>query len=251
MVGTGVDGRRGRRPRRYPDRNRIRRSWLVRGGGVESVGAHVRRGGGGAGSRPSCAGPGRRKAAGCRGAGGDPAPSRARRRGYDVPGGGVLPAVTTDLRRCPARPAGLAGGASGCQGAGGAGRERGGRPTASAGGGRVDVVAAGQGRGSSGLLLPGARRGGPGDGAHRSVLAGARAGERRGGVGGGPATAARGVEMAEARLAAAQLGITTESADLLSQLEPDMLALLGGGADRFVWTVPTDLERRYLGEPGR
>ncbi|GIH21324.1 hypothetical protein [Rugosimonospora africana] len=48
----------------------------------------------------------------------------------------------------------------------------------------------------------------------------------------------------EATLAATALRLTGESAQLLQQMEDEMLALIGGGADRYVWISPTSVERR-------
>jgi hypothetical protein len=54
----------------------------------------------------------------------------------------------------------------------------------------------------------------------------------------------------EAALAATALRLTGESAQLLQQMEDEMLALIGGGADRYVWISPTSVEQRQ-GGPAR
>jgi hypothetical protein len=48
----------------------------------------------------------------------------------------------------------------------------------------------------------------------------------------------------EATLAATALRLTGQSAQLLQQMEDEMVALIGGGADRYVWISPTSVERR-------
>ena len=55
----------------------------------------------------------------------------------------------------------------------------------------------------------------------------------------------------EAAVAAQALQLTEGTAGLLQMLEPDMLALLGGGADRYVWINPTPTETAHLGMPRR
>jgi hypothetical protein len=55
----------------------------------------------------------------------------------------------------------------------------------------------------------------------------------------------------EAALAGAALRLSSQSVRLLQVMEDDMLALLGGGADRYVWVAQTDLERRHTGAPRR
>ncbi|OLB75117.1 MAG: hypothetical protein AUI14_21700, partial [Actinobacteria bacterium 13_2_20CM_2_71_6] len=55
----------------------------------------------------------------------------------------------------------------------------------------------------------------------------------------------------EAALAGAALRLSEQSVRLLQVMEDDMLALLGGGADRYVWVNQTDVERRYTGAPRR
>jgi hypothetical protein len=54
----------------------------------------------------------------------------------------------------------------------------------------------------------------------------------------------------EAALMASALRLTSQSAQLLQMMEDEMLAVMGGGADRYVWTSPTAAERR-LGTVGR
>jgi hypothetical protein len=56
---------------------------------------------------------------------------------------------------------------------------------------------------------------------------------------------------AEAQAATTVLGVTPQTAALLQVLEPDMVALLGGGADRYVWLSPTTVERSHAGPPRR
>lgn len=56
--------------------------------------------------------------------------------------------------------------------------------------------------------------------------------------------------LSEAALIASALRLTSQSTQLLQVMEDDMLALMGGGADRYVWTSPTGSERR-LGAVGR
>ncbi len=55
----------------------------------------------------------------------------------------------------------------------------------------------------------------------------------------------------EAGLAVPALGLPDRSGQLLQVMGEDMLALLGGGADRYVWITPTDIERQYHGAPRR
>ncbi|WP_432832783.1 hypothetical protein [Dactylosporangium sp. CA-092794] len=52
---------------------------------------------------------------------------------------------------------------------------------------------------------------------------------------------------AEAALAGSAFKLTDQSSQLLQELEPDMLALIGGGADRYIWLDPTSAERREIG----
>ncbi len=55
----------------------------------------------------------------------------------------------------------------------------------------------------------------------------------------------------EAALAGAALRLSEHSVRLSQVMEDDMLALLGGGADRYVWVAPTEVEHRHLGPPRR
>jgi hypothetical protein len=55
----------------------------------------------------------------------------------------------------------------------------------------------------------------------------------------------------EAALAGAALRLSSQSVRLLQVMEDDMLALLGGGADRYVWLAQTEIERRQMGAPRR
>jgi hypothetical protein len=55
----------------------------------------------------------------------------------------------------------------------------------------------------------------------------------------------------EAAVASAALRLTSDTAGLLQLLEPDMLALLGGGADRYVWVSATAVESGRFGAPQR
>jgi hypothetical protein len=59
------------------------------------------------------------------------------------------------------------------------------------------------------------------------------------------------VDGAEAALAGSALRLSPQSVRLLQVLEDDMLALLGGGADRYVWVNQTEIERQYTGPPRR
>ncbi|GAA5185195.1 hypothetical protein GCM10023322_28370 [Rugosimonospora acidiphila] len=55
----------------------------------------------------------------------------------------------------------------------------------------------------------------------------------------------------EASVAVPALGLPEQSARLLQGLGEDMLALLDGEADRYVWLSPTAIERQYNGAPHR
>jgi hypothetical protein len=59
------------------------------------------------------------------------------------------------------------------------------------------------------------------------------------------------LSVAEAALAASALRLTGQSAQLLQRMEDDMVALLGGGADRYVWLTQTGTERQFMGPPRR
>ncbi|MEV4757073.1 hypothetical protein AB0J86_18440 [Micromonospora sp. NPDC049559] len=55
----------------------------------------------------------------------------------------------------------------------------------------------------------------------------------------------------EAALAAAGLNLSPETTPLLQAMHDDMIAVLGGGADRYAWLAATSVERRLFGEPTR
>lgn len=55
----------------------------------------------------------------------------------------------------------------------------------------------------------------------------------------------------EAAGVSAALHLTSDTGTLLQMLEPDMLALLGGGADRYVWVSATQVETGRFGAPQR
>ncbi|GAA4255261.1 hypothetical protein [Dactylosporangium darangshiense] len=55
----------------------------------------------------------------------------------------------------------------------------------------------------------------------------------------------------EAAVAAAALNLPENGAGPLQEMTPDMLALMGGGANRYVWLAPTSIERQYHGQPAR
>ncbi|MGI5247402.1 hypothetical protein [Dactylosporangium sp. CA-139066] len=55
----------------------------------------------------------------------------------------------------------------------------------------------------------------------------------------------------EAAVAAAALNLPENGAGPLQEMTPDMLALMGGGANRYVWVAPTGIERQYHGQPAR
>jgi hypothetical protein len=55
----------------------------------------------------------------------------------------------------------------------------------------------------------------------------------------------------EAQLAAYALRMSAQSTQLVQMLEPEMLALMGGGANRYVWLRLTAVERQLLGAPQR
>jgi hypothetical protein len=56
---------------------------------------------------------------------------------------------------------------------------------------------------------------------------------------------------AEARLAGAALRLPDRSVGLLQAMAEDMAAVIGGGADTYLWLTQTELERQHLGSPGR
>jgi hypothetical protein len=51
----------------------------------------------------------------------------------------------------------------------------------------------------------------------------------------------------EATTAAGALRLSDQSTQLLQIMEGDMMALLGGGADRYVWLTLTSVERQFAG----
>jgi hypothetical protein len=59
------------------------------------------------------------------------------------------------------------------------------------------------------------------------------------------------LSLVEAALAASALRLTGQSTQLLQRMEDDMVALLGGGADRYVWLSQTGTERQFIGPPRR
>jgi hypothetical protein len=59
------------------------------------------------------------------------------------------------------------------------------------------------------------------------------------------------LSLVEAALAASALRLTGHSTQLLQRMEDDMVALLGGGADRYVWFSQTGTERQFIGPPRR
>jgi hypothetical protein len=56
---------------------------------------------------------------------------------------------------------------------------------------------------------------------------------------------------AEAAIATGTLGRAAETGARLTGLPDDMLALLHGDTDRYVWIAPTGIERQYHGAPRR
>jgi len=58
---------------------------------------------------------------------------------------------------------------------------------------------------------------------------------------------ARGSSAGEATLSAGPLRLSEHSVQLLQMMEDDMIALLGGGADRYVWLTLTKVERQFAG----
>jgi ESX secretion system protein EccE len=55
----------------------------------------------------------------------------------------------------------------------------------------------------------------------------------------------------EAMAAGSMLRLTPQATKLLQVLRDDMLALVGGGADRYVWVSPTHVEQGQFGKPHR
>jgi hypothetical protein len=56
---------------------------------------------------------------------------------------------------------------------------------------------------------------------------------------------------AEAALAGAALRLPAPSTQFLQVMADDMIALVGDGADRYIWLSQTDVERQYAGAPRR
>jgi hypothetical protein len=55
----------------------------------------------------------------------------------------------------------------------------------------------------------------------------------------------------EATLSAGPLRLSEQSVQLLQMMEDDMIALLGGGADRYVWLTLTKVEQQFAGRSRR
>ena len=55
----------------------------------------------------------------------------------------------------------------------------------------------------------------------------------------------------EAAVAETALRLTRHSAQLLQVMEDEMLALIGGGANRYLWLHPTAVERQFMGNAWR
>jgi hypothetical protein len=55
----------------------------------------------------------------------------------------------------------------------------------------------------------------------------------------------------EAALAMASLGLSRETATLMQAMRDDMVAVVGGRADRYVWLGATSVEQRLFGPPQR
>lgn len=55
----------------------------------------------------------------------------------------------------------------------------------------------------------------------------------------------------EAALAAVSLGLSAETASLLQAMHDDMVAVVGGRADRYAWFAPTSVEQRLFGPAQR
>jgi hypothetical protein len=55
----------------------------------------------------------------------------------------------------------------------------------------------------------------------------------------------------EASLAETALRLTSRSAQLLQMMEDEMLALIGGNANRYLWLHPTAVERQFMGAAWR
>jgi len=55
----------------------------------------------------------------------------------------------------------------------------------------------------------------------------------------------------EAAVAGSALNLPANGAELLQEMTPEMLALMGSGANRYVWLAPTSVEQQYHGPPQR
>jgi hypothetical protein len=55
----------------------------------------------------------------------------------------------------------------------------------------------------------------------------------------------------EAAVAGSALNLPANGAGLLQEMTPEMLALMGSGANRYVWLAPTSVEQQYHGPPQR
>ncbi|MEU7870721.1 hypothetical protein [Dactylosporangium sp. NPDC049140] len=55
----------------------------------------------------------------------------------------------------------------------------------------------------------------------------------------------------EAAVAGSALNLTESGTGLLQEMTPEMLALMGSGANRYVWLSPTSVEQQYHGPPQR
>jgi hypothetical protein len=55
----------------------------------------------------------------------------------------------------------------------------------------------------------------------------------------------------EAALAGAALHLPPASVRYLQVMPDDMMALVAGGAERYLWLSQTEVERRYAGNPRR
>ncbi|HKT02555.1 MAG TPA: hypothetical protein VJT31_23750, partial [Rugosimonospora sp.] len=59
------------------------------------------------------------------------------------------------------------------------------------------------------------------------------------------------LSLVESALVSATMRLPAQSGQLLQRMEDDMVALLGGGADRYVWLSQTGTERQFLGPARR
>ncbi|GAA0726636.1 hypothetical protein Drose_12115 [Dactylosporangium roseum] len=55
----------------------------------------------------------------------------------------------------------------------------------------------------------------------------------------------------EAAVAGSALNLTEQGAGLLQEMAPEMLALMGSDANRYIWLAPTSIEQQYHGPPQR